>query len=118
MSGAGFGALMSGLSSGYMAGKQIQRWNNDNEAMKTPPVTGANTAPAAKNQPENTPVAVPPPALGTKGIVPGNAPANGAGGTEAGFGQKPALPATATAKAQTDSGSWSTLSGILNPPKA
>ena len=128
MSGAGWGALMSGLSSGYMAGKQIERWNNDKPAEKATPAADTSTGTAVQNHADKNPDIVTTPAtpgLGVNGM--GNTSsqptvsATGAIGLAADNwqqNQQKALPATASAKAATDTGQWSTLAGILTPPKA
>ena len=128
MSGAGWGALMSGLSSGYMAGKQIERWNNEKPAEKAAPPADTSTGTAVQNYADKHPdVATAPatPGLGVNGM--GTTPsqptvsATGAIGLAADNwqqNQQKALPATASAKAATDTGQWSTLSSILTPPKA
>ena len=127
MSGAGWGALMSGLSSGYMAGKQIERWNNEKPAEKAAPPADTSTGTAVQNYADkHSDVATAPatPGLGVNGM--GTTPsqptvsATGAIGLAADNwqqNQQKALPATASAKAATATGQWSTLAGIMNQAK-
>jgi len=127
MSGAGWGALMSGLSSGYMAGKQIERWNNEKPAEKAAPPADTSTGTAVQNYADkHSDVATAPatPGLGVNGMGTTTSQptvsATGAIGLAADNwqqNQQKALPATASAKAATDTGQWSTLAGIMNQPK-
>ena len=121
MNNGAAGALLSGLSSGYMAGKQLQRFGNDTaEPAKAAPATSktpdTNTGTAVQNFADRNPQA----ALGVNGMAPASQPtvsSTGAIGLAADqwqAQQQQALPATAANKAATDNGQWSTLAGFMN----
>lgn len=120
MNNGAAGALLSGLSSGYMAGKQLQRFGNDTAepakaAQATSKTPDTNTGTAVQNFADRNPQA----ALGVNGMAPATQPtvsSTGAIGLAADQWQtqQQPLPATAANKAATDNGQWSTLAGFMN----
>lgn len=121
MNNGAAGALLSGLSSGYMAGKQLQRFGNDMaEPAKAAPATSktpdTNAGTAVQSFADRNPQA----ALGVNGMTPASQPTvspTGAIGLAADqwqAQQQQPLPATAANKASTDNGQWSTLAGFMN----
>lgn len=121
MNNGAAGALLSGLSSGYMAGKQLQRFGNDMaEPAKAAPATSktpdTNAGTAVQSFADRNPQA----ALGVNGMTPASQPTvspTGAIGLAADqwqAQQQQPLPATAANKTATDNGQWSTLAGFMN----
>lgn len=106
MSNAGLGALLSGMSSGYMAGKEMQRLKDDPAPVKKPEATDTSTGTAVQNYADQNPNVVSAPGLGVNGMQ-----------QAVGVTGAAAAPATPAAPAATDTGSWNTLAGFLNKPK-